>query len=127
MSSKFTNKTNSLESNKASRRVNYDDLEFDDQQALLDGIPFTGLVFSVYQGGALESERLYRDGLPEGLQQSFYLDGSLKKKSFAVWSRGSTEVFEYYQNGVLKSYRRYVDQISVEEKAWNPDGTPSPT
>ncbi len=103
-------------------RVNYDDVEYDDQQALLDGAPYTGIVYAKYLGGKLESELNYGDGLPEGWQQDFYPDGSLQKKWFAIWARGSSEIFEYYNNGKPKSYIRCVDQIRAEEKHWNENG-----
>jgi hypothetical protein len=33
------------------RRVRYDDVEFDDQLALVDGMPFTGIIFDQFPDG----------------------------------------------------------------------------
>jgi antitoxin component YwqK of YwqJK toxin-antitoxin module len=95
---------NNVKTSQTLRRINYDDLEFDDQQALIGGVPFTGIVFSLYQNDALEYEMHYRDELPEGLQQGFYPNGGLKEQWFAIWSKGSSESFEYHPDGGIKSY-----------------------
>ena len=49
-------------------RAHYDDIEFDDQLAFLDGAPFTGVVYADHIDGGLELEYNYAEGLPSGIQ-----------------------------------------------------------
>lgn len=106
----------------APARVNYDDLEFDDDLALLDGEPFTGTVFSLHVDGSPESEGQYVDGLPEGVQQEWFRSGQPARRWIAVRGAGASESWAWHENGQLRSYRRDVDQRPVELKAWNEAG-----
>ena len=106
-------------------RVDYDDLEFDDQLALLGGVPFTGIVFSLHANGELESESRYVDGLPDGLQEEWYPDGKLARRNIAVRGQGSSESWSWHGNGVLRSHRRNVDRMPVEVRAWDDRGRPA--
>lgn len=105
-------------------RVACDDLEFDDQLALLDGEPFTGTAFSLYPDGRLESESRYVAGLPEGLQEEWYPNGRLFRRNIAVRGRGSSEAWTWYGNGVMRTYSRHVDLRPVEARAWSEAGHP---
>lgn len=104
------------------KRVDYDDVEFDDQLAIVDGLPFTGVVYGLDPDGRLQSESRYRDGLPEGLAEEWYPDGRIERRWIAVRGRGSAEMWEWHPNGRLRSYRRNVDQFPVEVKTWDEDG-----
>ncbi len=104
-------------------RIVFESLEFDDQFALLSEVPFTGVVYSKYHDGALEFEHIYRDGLPEGLQQDWYPNGQLLARWIAIRGRGSSEYWTWYPEGQLRSYRRYgTDGFPVEMGAWNESG-----
>jgi antitoxin component YwqK of YwqJK toxin-antitoxin module len=58
-------------------RIDYDRLDLDDELASLDGVPFTGVVYSLHRDGSLESEGPYRDGLPEGVQEQWHPGGQI--------------------------------------------------
>ncbi|HSG56008.1 MAG TPA: hypothetical protein VLA45_11165, partial [Paracoccaceae bacterium] len=74
-------------------------------------------------GGALEFEHIYRDGLPEGLQQDWYPNGQLLARWIAVRGRGSSEYWTWYPEGQLRSYRRYgADGLPVEKGSWDEGG-----
>lgn len=103
-------------------RVLYDDVEFHDQQALVNAQPFTGIIFWLHPDGTLAGERAYRDGLPEGEQLSWYANGQLRSRAVAVWNRGSSEASEWYENGQPKSFRRDVNGQWVELKKWDDEG-----
>ncbi|TRW18248.1 toxin-antitoxin system YwqK family antitoxin [Glacieibacterium frigidum] len=103
-------------------RADYDDLEFDDDLALLNGVPFTGIVFSMHPNGRLEAETRYTDGLPDGLSEWFYPDGRLESRNIAVRGRGSSESWNWHPNGVLAEYRRDENQRPVELRKWNEQG-----
>lgn len=90
--------------------------------ALLNGVPFTGIVFSLHRGGDLESECNYVDGLPDGLQQEWYPSGQLAGRAIAVRGRGSSESWRWHPNGTQASYRRNVDQRPVELLDWDEAG-----
>lgn len=103
-------------------RVLYDDVEFDDQLALVGGKPFTGVIFALHPGGQPEAELNYREGLPEGLQQEWYANGQLERKWIAVRGKGSSEAHEWYVDGAPKSFRRNIDLWPVEIKEWDGHG-----
>ena len=105
-------------------RVDYDDLELDDQLASLDGVPFTGTVFSLHRDGSLESESSYVDGLPDGIAEEWFPGGQLARRNIAVRGRGSSESWSWHPNGTMRSYRRDVDQRPVEVRAWDERGGP---
>lgn len=86
-------------------RVVYDDLEFDDQLALLEGVPFTGTVYANYPDGGMEVEFNYSQGLPAGIQRRWYPNGQLEQEWDAVRGRGSAWSREWYPNGVMKCER----------------------
>lgn len=61
-------------------RVVYDDLEFDDQLALLEGVPFTGIVYANYPDGAGWRPS---SAIPGGFHRASSADGIL----MVNWSR----------------------------------------
>jgi antitoxin component YwqK of YwqJK toxin-antitoxin module len=105
-------------------RANYDDLELDDQLALRDGVPFTGIVYSKRPDGSLESEGFYRDGLPDGKQEQYYPGGQVEQRWIAVRGKGSSEVRTWHRNGRLRSVATYVDQRLTGAQAWDDGGEP---
>lgn len=107
-----------------SSRVNYDALEFDDELALLDGVPFTGIVYSLNRDGGLESEGRYVDGLPDGLEEQWYPDGQIEHRIMFVRGNGSSEASTWYRNGQLRSVKRFQNRRLVESQAWDEAGTP---
>lgn len=103
-------------------RVNYDDLELDDELALLDGKPFTGIVYAERPDGSLESEGNYVEGLPDGLQESWYAGGQIAGRFWAVRGNGASEVRTWYRNGQARSVERFADLRLVEAQAWDEAG-----
>lgn len=105
-------------------RANYDDLELDDELALLDGTPFTGIVYAERPDGTLESEGRYVDGLPDGLQEEWHPGGAIAQRVIAVRGKGASEVRTWYPDGQRRSIRRYTDGHIVESQAWDAAGAP---
>jgi antitoxin component YwqK of YwqJK toxin-antitoxin module len=103
-------------------KVLYDDIDFDDDLAIVDGKAFTGIIFDMHSNGQIECKLNYRDGLPEGLQHTWYPNGQLEAQWFAIWGQGSSESQEWYPDGSPKSFRRNVDLFPVELKKWNEHG-----
>jgi antitoxin component YwqK of YwqJK toxin-antitoxin module len=104
------------------RRVRYDDVEFDDQLALVDGRPFTGIIFDLFPDGRTAAEYQYREGLPEGLQREWHRSGGLKKEAVAVRGHGSSEVKEWFESGQLKSVSRAEFGWLTHVTEWREDG-----
>ena len=103
--------------------VDIERFDFDDDLALLDGIPFTGTMQSTYPDGTLEFLGRYRDGLPEGLNEEWYPNGQLFKRWIAVRGNGVSESWEWYPIGIQRSYRKYDEnRLLVERRAWDTTG-----
>jgi hypothetical protein len=98
-------------------------LEFDEDLALLEGVPFNGIIRSEYEDGTLGFLGRYRDGLPEGLNEEWYPNGQLFHRWLAVWGNGVSEAWVWYPNGILRSYRKYGENRSpLERRAWDSTG-----
>ncbi len=105
-------------------RIDYDQLELDDQLALFDGTPFTGVVVSHYPDGALESEGRYLDGLPQGEQRQWYSNGQLERRWIAIRGKGSSEEWTWRPDGRPRSHRRNEGWRAIELEAWDETGRP---
>lgn len=103
-------------------RVDYDEVELDDDLVMVDGRPFSGIVYSKYPSGQIYFENHYRDGLPEGLCQEWDPDGQLISRRIAIRGRGSSEIWKWHANGKPALYERFVDGRPVETKQWNEKG-----
>ncbi len=103
-------------------RVHYDDLEFDDQLALLHDVPFTGVIYAHYADGGPEIEFNYVDGLPSGLQRRWHPSGQLEAEWDAVRGRGSNWSRVWYPNGKMKSERIDEDQFPILLREWSETG-----
>ena len=104
-------------------RAQYDDIEFDDQLALLEGAPFTGVIYANHPDGGLELEYNYAEGLPSGIQRQWYRGGQLEKEWDAVRGKGSVWSRQWHPNGVLK-YERINDEngLASRIREWSEDG-----
>lgn len=101
----------------------YDDADFDDQLALVDDVPFTGILFSTYADGSPETELSYSDGLPDGLCRYWYPDGQLERRWVAVRGRGASRSEEWHRNGQPKRLRiNDADNNPVEIHEWDERG-----
>lgn len=104
------------------RRVDIDEVEFDDQLALVEDQPFTGIIHQIDSAGCLRSESRYREGLPDGLSKEWYPDGQIEARWIAIRGNGSSESWEWHRNGQPRSYRRNVDGYATRIKAWDERG-----
>jgi antitoxin component YwqK of YwqJK toxin-antitoxin module len=105
------------------QRVEYDDIEFDDDLALFNEQPFTGIVYEYYDIGQLAYEGFYDEGLPQGLQQDWYRNGQMEGKAYAIRGQGTSESWHWYENGIQKSYRKNDrNGFWVELKEWDEEG-----
>lgn len=105
------------------QRAHYDDLEFDDDLALLNGAPFTGVVYAIHEDGKPEIEFNYIDGLPSGLQRRWFRSGQLEQEWDAVRGQGSAWSRTFYLNGVMQQERINEDNLPVRIREWSADGS----
>ena len=89
-----------------------------------DGIPFTGLIYEVYdhknmgsypffntdfQDGTLLDYTYYADGLQDGADVEFYPSGAVQKYSVCRKGKVIGRSYEWYENGMIKILRDYSD------------------
>jgi antitoxin component YwqK of YwqJK toxin-antitoxin module len=103
-------------------RIDENDLEYDDDQAISNGVPFTGIAFSDYPNSRLKREAPYKDGFEEGLCREWFLNGQLKCEWFAVHGRATGKVTEWHETGKIKSIQEveYGAELSYDE--WSDNG-----
>jgi antitoxin component YwqK of YwqJK toxin-antitoxin module len=103
-------------------RVLDEQLEYDDDINLLNGVPYTGIGYQKYPNGQLEYESIYREGLPEGLQREWFPSGQLKSECHAVRGLGPSKIITWYESGQVQSMALYDIGIMIEQKEWGEDG-----
>jgi antitoxin component YwqK of YwqJK toxin-antitoxin module len=79
--------------------------EFGDQICSNKGVPFTGLLYELYQNSSLAYYSFYENGVKNGIFLEFYPSG--KPKSYGVFNRGLLvgRSYEWYENGMLKKLK----------------------
>ena len=106
-------------------RIESSRLEYDAESArhTLDGVPFTGVVFSVWPNGQLESESELRDGLNWGFSRSWHSTGAklgeAEMRAGALHGRSR----EWHKNGQLASDGEHEYGITLWERKWDENGT----
>ena len=103
-------------------RVPYDAVEFDDDLALLNGIPFSGIIYANYSDDTPEAEYYYVEGLRAGLQKRWHPNGQIEAEWEAVRGKGSAWSRQWYANGSLKSERVNMDNRPVLVREWSEEG-----
>jgi antitoxin component YwqK of YwqJK toxin-antitoxin module len=103
-------------------RAHYDEIDFDDQLALLHDTPFTGIIYANYGNGQPEIEYNYVDGLPSGIQQRWYADGKLEEEWNAIRGKGSSWSRKWHPNGAIKYERINEGNLPIRIKKWSEDG-----
>jgi antitoxin component YwqK of YwqJK toxin-antitoxin module len=103
-------------------RVPYDAVEFDDQRALLNGVPFSGILYADYSDGTPEAVYQYVEGLPAGLQRRWHSNGQTQAEWEAIRGRGSAWSREWHPNGSLKCERINEDGRPVIVREWSEEG-----
>ncbi|WP_261718771.1 hypothetical protein [Streptomyces sp. FZ201] len=110
------------------RRIDIDDPEVDmteGQLLLYRGEPFTGNV-AEYLSGNLVSLDAYTDGIPNGLSQEWYEDGTPRSEGMVRNGLPRGEFKEWHRNGVLASRQVFdADGLTVREHCeWDEEGRP---
>ncbi len=104
------------------RKINEDFLDYDDDQCMLDDIPFTGIGFLEYPDNSLKSKSCYLNGYEHGLCQEWYSNHQLKIEWTAVHGRAKGKINQWYADGKIKSVGEYDYGVEIEYKEWNENG-----
>ncbi len=103
-------------------RINEDELDWDDDLSVLDGVPYSGTGFLVYPDGTLKREVFYRDGFEEGVCIEWHPNGKLKREWFAERGRAKGKVTEWHDNETVKSVGEYEFGTELQYDEWNESG-----
>jgi antitoxin component YwqK of YwqJK toxin-antitoxin module len=103
-------------------KINEEYLEFDEDQRLLEGIPYTGIGFLEYPDHSLEREVYYVDGYEHGLCKEWYPNGQLKCEWNAIHGRAAGKVKQWYDSGKIKSVGEYEYGVEIAYKEWDEHG-----
>ena len=100
-------------------RVDYDEIEFDDDLALLSDVPYSGIIDGHYPDGQLEVEYTYVEGLPSGIQRIWYPNGQLMKEWDAVRGNGSRWSRQWHPNGTVREKSAFENSTEVILREWS--------
>lgn len=104
------------------RRVNDDDLDWDDDLRVLDGTPYSGTAFLLHPDGTLAFEVTYRDGFEEGVHREWHPNGELKRTWFAERGRATGKVEEWHACGRIRSVGVYEFGVEIHYDEWDESG-----
>jgi hypothetical protein len=99
----------------------YGDVEFDDDMALYEGAPISGVLIGWWGNGAKDCEYHYVDGLKSGWQTEWFSNGQLKRETY-VGEDGHVSSREWYENGSRKLVRLDRDYFNRWFAEWDGAG-----
>jgi antitoxin component YwqK of YwqJK toxin-antitoxin module len=124
-------------------------LKLDNGILEFNATPFTGKIISAFSNGKLQSEVFYKNGLKEGKEQQWGIDGTLILERFYTkgkktgihkswWDNGNLKfeyhfndkgefhgaVKEWYADGLLLMDFNYINgKETGSQRLWKPDGS----
>lgn len=105
-------------------RVEFEELLFD--PALLaethQGALFTGVAYELWPDGRLRSETEYIDGLPCGLDRSWYSNGRIQEEGYLWREALHGESYTYHDSGAMKEWSWSEFGVPLEWKCWDETG-----
>jgi antitoxin component YwqK of YwqJK toxin-antitoxin module len=104
------------------QRIDENGLDWDGDTSILDGMPYSGVAFLLYQNGSLKREVTYQNGFEEGICQEWYPNGNLKRKWIAERGRAQGRIEEWYAVGTVKSISEFDFGVELQYKEWDMSG-----
>jgi antitoxin component YwqK of YwqJK toxin-antitoxin module len=104
------------------KRIDIDDIDFDDYIYYYEGIPYTGVAYELDDNGRLRSELTFFCGLPDGRWCDYYENGNLSGEDFYRLGLSHGQNKEWHPNGVLKKENCFEYGICTRERKWDADG-----
>ncbi|CAO5258491.1 MORN variant repeat protein [Frankia sp. AgKG'84/4] len=106
------------------RTVSIDDIDYtDDLFVVYEGKLFTGRVIDRYKDGQICKIDTYRKGRPNGLERSYFPDGSIESEHWHEDGGWHGTGRTWFPDGKLESETLYNHGEVVHEKRWSEDGT----
>jgi antitoxin component YwqK of YwqJK toxin-antitoxin module len=105
-------------------RIIFDEalLEFNDDQRIYNGNPFTGVAYEEYPNGILKREITYKDGFENGLCRDWYPSGQLKCEWNALRGRAKGKLTKWHENGTIKAISEHDFGLELKYQEWTSDG-----
>src|SRR5947209_5600931 len=103
-------------------RIQEGELDFDEDLALYEGRPFTGIAECSNANESLLRQAYYRDGFEEGTCRDWYPNGQIKLEWFAVRGTIHGKSTEWHDNGAPKSVASYIHGVEISYEEWSPSG-----
>lgn len=105
------------------KRVPEDSLDYPgDGYNYVDGKPFTGVAFALYEDDSLESETEYKQGLKWGLERHWFESGKLESETELQRDVIHGKERIWYSDGRLKEEGDYEYGIALKRKKWDANG-----
>jgi antitoxin component YwqK of YwqJK toxin-antitoxin module len=107
---------------KSTKRIDIEDIDFDDYIYYYEGKPYTGHAFELDDDGKLRSELTFFCGLPDGRWCDYYQNGNLSGEDYYKLGQSHGQNREWFPDGALKSEKVFEYGICTIEKQWDADG-----
>ncbi|MGH6657614.1 MAG: toxin-antitoxin system YwqK family antitoxin [Actinocrinis sp.] len=106
--------------------IDSDDVDFDYNQCLYQGEPFTGELAEYSTDGALVALTPYVGGFINGTDRAYYADGTLKWEAQVRNGQPVGTSRSWHENGVLAEEKDFTENHRlVEVRAWDENGQPT--
>lgn len=106
----------------ALRVVDENELDRDVDMYLLAGMPFSGVGRLSFDDGSIEYETTYKDGFADGHMKRFFNSGQLAYSIDCRKGLRHGKAVEWYENGQIKSEKRYEYGIEIESVEYSSEG-----
>jgi len=107
----------------SSHRVPIEALDYrQDGYYYLDGKPFTGIGYSLFEDGRVAAEMEYREGLQDGRTREWYATGQMMVDSTLVEGGVHGHAREWHVNGVMAEDGEYDHGVALWTRKWDEQG-----
>lgn len=101
-----------------------DALDFEDQEALLNGMPFSGIAYETFVDSPhfLRRALTYCNGFAHGLCKQWYNSGQLQIRWTAHQGAAHGEYTEWYPDGTVKIIANYIHGVEISITEYDQQG-----
>ena len=103
-------------------RINDEELKWDGDMSVLDGVPYTGISYLTHPSGALKRESHYVDGFEHGLCREWHSNQTLKRAYSAERGVVVGMMVEWHESGAIKSMTTYECGSEMRKEEWDVGG-----
>jgi antitoxin component YwqK of YwqJK toxin-antitoxin module len=102
--------------------IDGDDIEFDEDVVLRQGVPFTGMIRAYHPNGAIREDTPYCDGFKEGICKEWHDNGQLSCEWHAVRGVIHGKKYEWHANGQIRSIASHSHGVDFSCDEWDETG-----